>query len=180
MKFLRLSGLRTRSVSFAASHQNGGVRGFSLVEVVMALGIVAFAMLSIVGLLPLGLDTVKESMNQTVTASIAQEIRGELRQISFLSTNTYNIDALCAQTYAQYYTMDGIKTTASDAEAFYKAAFANLASETAAGATFAPAKPEDPYNAKNITVTLSYPLNAPETKRKNIVFSLFIAKQTSD
>ena len=58
-------------------------RGFSLVEVIMALGIVSFALMSLVALLPMGLGMVRDSATETALTSIEQTIRGELTQAKF-------------------------------------------------------------------------------------------------
>ena len=49
-------------------------RGFSLVEVTLALGLVSFAVITIMGLLPTGLSTLRQAMNQTVEAQIVRTI----------------------------------------------------------------------------------------------------------
>ena len=56
-----------------------GSRGFSLVEVVLALGVAAVAFTSIMGLFPLGLDMSRETYEETQAALIAQSILGDLR-----------------------------------------------------------------------------------------------------
>ena len=53
--------------------------GFSLVEVVIALGIVSFAVLAIVGMLPVAMKSAQESMRETDSTLIAQRIFSELR-----------------------------------------------------------------------------------------------------
>jgi uncharacterized protein (TIGR02598 family) len=54
--------------------------GFSLVEVVVAIGIVAFAMLAVVGLLPTGLKIARNSAEQAqaanLVAALAESVRG--------------------------------------------------------------------------------------------------------
>jgi len=50
---------------------------FSLVEVVLALGLVSFAVLAIMGLLPTGLSTLRQAMSQTVEAQIVRTIGAE-------------------------------------------------------------------------------------------------------
>ncbi len=57
--------------------------GFSLVEIVLAIGITSFALIATLGLLPVGLNSLRESSTQTAVANISQYIRGELQQISF-------------------------------------------------------------------------------------------------
>ncbi len=53
--------------------------GFSLVEVVLALGVAAVAFTAIMGLFPLGLDMSRETHEETQAALIAQSIFGDLR-----------------------------------------------------------------------------------------------------
>ena len=53
--------------------------GFSLVEVVIALGIVSFAVLAIVGMMPMALKSAQESMRETDATLIAQRIFSELK-----------------------------------------------------------------------------------------------------
>lgn len=50
---------------------------FSLVEVVMALGIATFAIVSMVGLLSVGFRGARDSINMTVVSDIAQTLSGE-------------------------------------------------------------------------------------------------------
>lgn len=54
-------------------------RGFSLVEIVVALGIIAFALVAILGLFPVAMREAREGRNETRAASIAQLIFGQLR-----------------------------------------------------------------------------------------------------
>ncbi len=50
---------------------------FSLVEVTLALGLVSFAVLAVMGLLPVGLSNLRQSMDQTVEAQIVQSIAAQ-------------------------------------------------------------------------------------------------------
>lgn len=52
---------------------------FSLVEVVLALGVAAVAFTAVMGLFPLGLDMSRETHEETQAALIAQSILGDLR-----------------------------------------------------------------------------------------------------
>jgi uncharacterized protein (TIGR02598 family) len=144
--------------------------GFSLIEVTLSLAIVSFALFPMVALLPVGLQTVHDSMDQTVSASIAQQIRGELQQVSFNSNDSYNINTLLSQ--VNYYTTEGIKTTLDAADAYYKASF-SISGATAASSTFAS------NNAQAVTVTLAYPTAIPPAAQKKITFTLFTARQRS-
>jgi len=55
-----------------------GLNGFSLVEVAMALGIFAFAIIGLVGLIPVALTTHKEAKVSTVLSQIQQRLAAEV------------------------------------------------------------------------------------------------------
>lgn len=55
--------------------------GFSLVEVTIALGIVAFAVVASIGVLPVGLQSVRESMDDGARRAIFSEVRAELASL---------------------------------------------------------------------------------------------------
>lgn len=57
--------------------------GFSLVEIVLAVGIVAGAIISIMSLLPQGLNIFRQSINYSVGSHIAQLIINEAQQTDF-------------------------------------------------------------------------------------------------
>jgi len=56
-------------------------RGFSLIEVTMAIGIAAFCLLAIFALLPLGVTTNRGSINNTIAAGLAAGIVADLRAV---------------------------------------------------------------------------------------------------
>jgi uncharacterized protein (TIGR02598 family) len=53
--------------------------GFSLVEVTLALGIAAFCLIALFGLLPLGIQTNQGSISQTAAASLLSSVAADLR-----------------------------------------------------------------------------------------------------
>lgn len=57
--------------------------GFSLVEVTIAVGIVGFAFVSLLGLVPTGLNTFHQAMDRTVGSTIVQTVMGEAQQTDF-------------------------------------------------------------------------------------------------
>jgi type II secretory pathway pseudopilin PulG len=59
---------------------------FSLVEVTLALGVAAFALVAIFGLLPVGLNSNLASINQTTAASLATRISADLRKAQTVGT----------------------------------------------------------------------------------------------
>ena len=56
-----------------------GARAFSLVEVVLATGIVAFALLAVFALFPIGLTTNRDSVQQTEAAHLVLLIEADIR-----------------------------------------------------------------------------------------------------
>jgi uncharacterized protein (TIGR02598 family) len=68
--------------------------GFSLVEVVLALGVAVFCLLSILALLPIGLSNNQTSIEQTSAASFARAIEADLRATARTSPPTDQISPL--------------------------------------------------------------------------------------
>lgn len=58
-------------------------RGFSLVEVVLALGVVAFAIVAIIGMLPVAMSSALESKRESRAAFIANHLAATLRATPF-------------------------------------------------------------------------------------------------
>ena len=54
-------------------------QGFTLIEVALALGVAAFALVAIIGLLPVGLQSNQASLEQTVAAALAANVVADLR-----------------------------------------------------------------------------------------------------
>lgn len=64
----------------ACSRPHSAVAGaFSLVEVVLAIGVISFALVAIIGLFPVASRTAVESQRETRAALIAQQIFADLR-----------------------------------------------------------------------------------------------------
>lgn len=60
-----------------------GQAGFSLVEVTMAIGIVAFAFTSILGLVPIALNTFHNSVDMAVGSQIVQRVTNDSQQTDY-------------------------------------------------------------------------------------------------
>lgn len=73
---------------------------FSLVEVVLAIGIFSFALLAVVGLLPVGLKSVKNANEEAAAANVVARISNALRQAS--SRDGINYENRFAQTSFGY------------------------------------------------------------------------------
>lgn len=58
-------------------------QGFSLVEIAIAVGILAVALVALLGLLPGGMNNFRKAMDTSVTAQIAQRILHDMEQAEF-------------------------------------------------------------------------------------------------
>ena len=54
--------------------------GFTLAEVMIAMGIVASVMVALLGMIPLGVRSVREAANLTISGRIAQEVISNIQQ----------------------------------------------------------------------------------------------------
>ena len=90
-------------------------RGFTLVETALALGIIAFAMVPLVGMLPLGMRISRSATDAMLSAQIAQRLAGMIQQADYSSLSA---DNSIAKVY-YYFDSDGqpIKQTGSTAPA---------------------------------------------------------------
>lgn len=67
----------------AGARRRRAVGGFSLVEVTLAIGIIAFAMVPLLGLLPTGMNMQRRAIENTTLAQIHQVIVGDLQRAEF-------------------------------------------------------------------------------------------------
>jgi len=71
-------------------HRSIRFRGFSLVEVTLALGVAAFALLAVLGLLPVGINNNQASIQQTAATNFATAIIEDMEQVPDSSTLAAN------------------------------------------------------------------------------------------
>ena len=76
--------------------------GFSLVEIVVAVGIVATVMVALLGMIPTGLNTVNEAADTMAEIRIAQQILGEVQMAEWEEVDDWD-----AKPY--YYDAEGNK-----------------------------------------------------------------------
>jgi len=74
---------RPKKMAVAAVGPGLAQRGFSLVEIALALGIVAFAFVGLFALLPVGMGIFREAMETSVSTQIAQRIVSDLTETEF-------------------------------------------------------------------------------------------------
>src|SRR6185369_7455030 len=67
----------------AFRHSSSNERAFSLIEVVLAVGVVAFAFVAIMGLIPAGMGQFRQAIDTSVCSQIAQRVMNEAQQTGF-------------------------------------------------------------------------------------------------
>lgn len=65
-------------------------RAFSLVETVLALGVASFGMITLLGLIPLGLKTSRDAIDITTQSQIVQLIRNQIQLTDFSNMDQLN------------------------------------------------------------------------------------------
>jgi uncharacterized protein (TIGR02598 family) len=92
-------------------------RAFSLVEVTIALGIVSFCLIAILGLLPAGLNTNKASVQQNAAANLASLIASDLRSTPATTNRStcYGLELPAGGTGNKSVLLDESGAVASDA-----------------------------------------------------------------
>lgn len=88
--------------------------GFSLVEVVLAIGLVTFAMLVIFSLLPVGLFSLQESNRQIVETEIFNTVGAELSSTPFDQLTNYQTTR-----FPIYFNNEGTEVSSSNNAIFY-------------------------------------------------------------
>jgi len=147
-------------------------KGFSLVEVAMAIGILGFVMVTLIGLLPAGLSSFKQAMGNTIESQIVQNVSNDLLLSNFSVLATY-AQSPTPQTY--YYDNEGTQLPSSTGYV-YKASIALTAIDN-------PNSPITYYNntttvppAYNVTITLTSATDqSVYTQQHAHIYSIIVA-----
>jgi len=100
------AGDKCPGIGIPAASLAQGQSAFTLVEVVLALGLFSFALLSLMSLLPVGLDSSRQALQISRIASVFQKVTSDLTEAQFA-----NVAAMVPTTY--YFDYDGNTTNAS-------------------------------------------------------------------
>ena len=72
--------------------------GFSLVEVTLALGVAAFCLIAVFGLIPVGVQTNRNATSQTAATNIIASVIADMRATTFSISPQYGITFGSAKT----------------------------------------------------------------------------------
>jgi len=75
-------------------HRRLLAHGFTLVEVVIALGVLAFALVALIGLLPLGMQSNRESREETEAIGLVRHLVAERRAHPFTNSTSNGVPRL--------------------------------------------------------------------------------------
>lgn len=78
-----MNSINSLASPFAYRRPSRRQGGFSLVEVILSIGIVAFAFVAILGLLPAGLSTFRQAVDNSLGSQIVQRMVNEAQQTDF-------------------------------------------------------------------------------------------------
>ncbi len=91
--------------------------GFSLVEVTLALGVAAFCLIALLGLLPLGMQTSQSAFSQTAAASILSSVVADLRATARSNPTSRQYDITFGTAKLLYVDDQGRVVTPTDSNA---------------------------------------------------------------
>jgi uncharacterized protein (TIGR02598 family) len=91
--------------------------GFSLVEVTLALGIAAFCLIALFGLLPLGIQTNQSSISQTAAASVLSSVVADLRATPKTGLTSQQFEITFGTAKILYFDGEGRAVAATDVSA---------------------------------------------------------------
>src|SRR4051812_25727140 len=133
---------------------------FSLVEVVLALGVVSFAIVAILGVLPTGLQTGKASQDETRATQIAQAILSSMASQAPAQFNNIRLDMYDNSSEQFDLSHSETKIIYADNDARMSATVVRPVYKVAVATNSAPTG-FDPGNASLVTIRVSWPATAP-------------------
>ena len=99
------------------SRRSYRAEGFSLVEVTLAVGIAAFCLIALFGLLPLGIQTNQSSISQTAAASVVSSVVADLRATPKTSLTSPQFEITFGTAKILYFDGEGRAVVRTDASA---------------------------------------------------------------
>jgi len=116
-------------------------KAFSLIEVMVAMGVVSVGIMSLVGLLSIGFTGLHKSVAMSSRTAIVQSLGAELKFVNYSTLKTY------AAGFPRYYDEEGNPVTSASA-ALYKATIALKAAQVPGGTA-------GTVNAQQVSISVS-------------------------
>ena len=138
----------------------GNRKAFSLVEVAMAMGMITFCLVAVLGLLPVGLSTFRTATETTIESQIVNQIASDATLMPFSELSDF------AGGSPYYFNEEG-SPVQTEREASY---WANLSLQ-------APNYPDKPADIGNDLINLQVKITTVRTRNMpNKVHNLFVAR----
>jgi len=109
-----------RRYSFYAAASNSKAAAFSLVEIVLALGVAAFCLIAIVGLMPVGVQTNRNATSQTAATNIMAAIVADLRTTPAVATTSPQFAITFGTDKTLYFDASGQASTSLGTDSRYR------------------------------------------------------------
>jgi len=154
--------------------------GFSLIEVVVAMGILTFALVGLLALFPVALQTAAESKSETRITQIAQSVFADLRASPLSanvlivgndiqqSGNRQTVNFSTAQTHYIGYNADGTCVGALTVDNYNNGISGK--GEFILKLSSVPVTPSTIPALSTITLSVESPSTAPEANRQKVIF----------
>ena len=139
--------------------------GFSLIEVVIALGIFAFCIVAIVGLLPVGMNSVRSVSNENNAIHIASSIEG-IWQVAPLGSSPITIPNI----------ITNLAISSSANSTYFFDEFGDPLANSTGAALKMNYKTAGSGNSTTVNMTFSWPPSATESYQSKREFSYTISK----
>ncbi len=157
-----------------STHSKGSSRGlfsnggFSLVEVALAVAIAALAIITLLGLLPQGLEMSRKTSQLTTNSNILDQVIRNYENMQFSS--------LPSGKTLKYYTDQGLEVTSSSNEISYVVQI-----DPQQKASLPKTETEEPFLCRLVikvatTSSASFNFDSPDTKLSYVTFNHLIAK----
>lgn len=148
--------------------------GFSLVEVVMALGVISFAMVGILGLLSVGFNAAKKANTETRTAGMSSQLIAALRNSTL---SAYSVATLKTASISAFFDDRGqlqMATTGSGTLMAVSNSSSLVQCQIQTKSVSSGLAPDGQYGV--MTMTFSWPLKAAMPNRTQEVIYATISK----
>ncbi len=170
------------------SPRTAGVRcpgAFSLIEVVIALGVVAFAIVAIMGLIPAAVDSAAESKRESRAAFIAQNVFANLEATPFLAARAFDdgnpidlsVERVGNQSVHMFFDVNGTPLKEAQPSQYIAGAPSEDDAEFLARISVEP-QTGSGLNLSKVTVFLETPVAAPEGNRRRYPFVALIGDRS--